>query len=70
MMLPNIYDSSELISIYQDLEIPIIVISSIDEEDGLYFAKKINALAFFKKPIDHEKFLIKVNSVLKNSLVN
>ena len=49
MMIPHIYDSSELINLYKDNEAPVVVVSSIDKEDGLYFSKKINAQAFFSK---------------------
>ena len=52
MMIPHIYDSSDLINLYKDHKSPVVVVSSIDKEDGLYFCKKISAQAFFSKPFD------------------
>jgi len=71
MMIPHIYDSSELINLYKDHEAPVVVVSSIDKEDGLYFSKKINAQAFFSKPFDSKELLHKVNSLLhkENNIV-
>ena len=53
MMIPHVYEGADLINCYKDIKSPIIVVSSIDEEDGLYFCKKINAQAFFNKPGNH-----------------
>lgn len=64
MMIPHIYESSDLIDIYKGHQVPIIVVSSIDKEDGLYFTKKINAQAFFNKPFKSSELLKKVNSLL------
>jgi DNA-binding response OmpR family regulator len=65
MMIPHVYDSSSLIELYKDNDTPIIVVSSIDEEDGLYFCKKIEAQAFFSKPFDSGKLLNKVDFLLE-----
>jgi DNA-binding response OmpR family regulator len=68
MMIPNVYDSSSLIDAYKDHKSPIIVVSSIDEEDGLYFSKKIGAQAFFSKPFDSAKLLSKVEQLLASNI--
>ena len=54
----------DLINLYKDHKSPVVVISSIDKDDGLYFCKKINAQAFFSKPFDSKKLLKKVNSLI------
>jgi len=64
MMIPHLYESSQLIDIYKSLETPIIVMSSIDKEDGEYFTRKINAHTFFNKPFEPEKLLNEVNIIL------
>jgi DNA-binding response OmpR family regulator len=66
MMIPHIYESSELINLYKNHKSPVIVVSSIDKDDGLYFCKKINAQAFFNKPFESKELLKKVNSILTN----
>jgi DNA-binding response OmpR family regulator len=70
MMIPHIYESSELINIYKDLETPIIVISSIDKEDGMYFTKQINAHLFIEKPLDPDALLKEVDSILNEQIKN
>ena len=65
MMIPHVYDSSDLIDLYKDHESPIVVVSSIDKEDGLYFCKKIDAQAFFNKPFDSSELLKKVEFLLE-----
>lgn len=70
MMIPNIYEGTDLINCYKDCKSPIIVVSSIDEEDGLYFSKKINAKAFFNKPFDSKELLKKVESLLNSNPKN
>tara|TARA_B100000809_G_C15135358_1_gene530316 strand:+ start:2287 stop:2679 length:393 start_codon:yes stop_codon:yes gene_type:complete len=64
MMIPHLYESSDLINLYKDVTTPIIVMSSIDKEDGEYFTKKIDAQAFFPKPLNYLELIIKINSVL------
>jgi DNA-binding response OmpR family regulator len=66
MMIPHIYESSQLINIYKDLKTPIIVISSIDKEDGEYFTKKINARSFFNKPFNPTELVKEINFILNN----
>jgi DNA-binding response OmpR family regulator len=66
IMLPNINDSSTLISLYEKLNIPIIVISSMDKYDGIYFTKKINAESFFNKPFDHREIVNEIKDILIN----
>jgi two-component system OmpR family response regulator/two-component system response regulator CpxR len=65
MMIPHVYDGSDLIKLYKGHESPIIVISSIDKEDGLYFSKKIDAQAFFNKPFESEDLFKKVKLLLE-----
>ena len=65
IMLPNIYDSSKLISLYENLKIPIIVISSMDKYDGIYFTKKINGESYFSKPFDYRDIINEVKDLLK-----
>jgi len=60
MMIPHIYESADLINLYSGQHSPIIVISSIDVDDGLYFKRKINAEAFFSKPINPSELLKEV----------
>jgi DNA-binding response OmpR family regulator len=69
MMIPHVYDSSHLIDLYKDHKSPIIVVSSIDKEDGLYFCKKIDAQAFFSKPFNSSELLKKVELLLEASLL-
>ena len=70
MMIPHVYNSTELINIYKDHISPIIVVSSIDKDDGLYFCKKINAQHFFNKPFKSTELLKKANSLLaKNEYI-
>lgn len=69
MMIPHLYQSSDLINIYKDLQTPIIVMSSIDKEDGEYFSRKIDALDFFEKPINYSSLLKIINSTLKKSKI-
>lgn len=64
IMMPNIYDSSKLISIYQNINKPIIVISSMDTFDGVYFTKKIDGESFFPKPLDFRTIIEEVNDLL------
>jgi DNA-binding response OmpR family regulator len=64
MMIPHLYESSDLINLYKDVSTPIIVMSSIDKEDGEYFANKINAIAFIEKPINYTELLVRVNTLL------
>jgi len=64
MMIPHLYESADLINLYKDVTTPIIVMSSIDKEDGEYFAKKIDALAFFPKPLNYLELVLKINSIL------
>ena len=64
IMMPNIYDSSSLISLYKNLNVPIIVMSSMDKSDGIYFTKKINGESFFTKPFDHRDIISEVNNLL------
>jgi DNA-binding response OmpR family regulator len=66
MMIPHVYDSSKLINLYKDHVAPIIVVSSIDKDDGLYFCKKINAQHFFNKPFKSKELLKKANSLIAN----
>lgn len=68
MMIPHVYESAELINLYKDHKAPIIVVSSIDEEDGIYFKKKINAQAFFSKPFDSKKLLKEVEVQLNKQV--
>jgi len=67
MMIPHLYESSDLINLYKDVTTPIIVMSSIDKEDGEYFANKIGARAFFPKPLNYLELIIKVNSILSTN---
>lgn len=69
MMIPHLYESSDLINLYKDINTPTIVMSSIDREDGEYFAKKIGALAFFSKPVNYLELLIKINSTLSTDSI-
>lgn len=64
MMIPHLYESSDLINLYKDINTPIIVMSSIDKEDGEYFANKINAIAFIEKPINYLELLVRINTLL------
>jgi DNA-binding response OmpR family regulator len=64
IMMPHVYDVGKLISIYQNLDKPIIVISSMDSYDGIYFTKKINGESFFQKPLDFRDLVKEVNDLL------
>lgn len=64
IIMPYVYDVGKLISIYQNLDRPIIVISSMDTYDGVYFTKKINGESFFPKPIDFRGLVKEVNDLL------
>jgi len=70
IMLPNIYDSSTLIGLYKDIDAPIIVMSTMDKFDGIYFTKKINAESFFSKPLDHREVVNEVNDILNSENSN
>lgn len=67
IMLPDVYDVGKLISIYQNINRPIIVISSMDTYDGVYFTKKIDAESFFPKPLDFRDIVKEVNELLGKS---
>ena len=66
IMMPNMYDSAKLISVYQNITAPIIVMSSMDKSDGIYFTKKINAESYFTKPLDHRDIINEVNDILSS----
>ncbi len=66
IMMPNIYDSSQLVALYEKISIPIIVISSMEKEDGIYFTKKIGGESFFSKPLDPNILVNEVNDVFRN----
>jgi len=51
ILLPDIF-GMELLSIYTKSSIPIIVMSSMDEEDAKYFAETINAFGYLNKPFN------------------
>ena len=64
MMIPHLYESSDLINLYKNRKAPIIVISAIDKDDGIYFTKKINGQAFFNKPFNPKELLNTVNTLI------
>lgn len=74
IMMPET-DGAEMISVFSKIDLPKIVISSMDEVDVVYFAKRINAIAYYPKPINikeifefiHEYFLL--NNETRNSVV-
>ena len=68
--LPNNYNASKLISIYQNIIAPIIVISSMNKYDGIYFTKKIDGESFFQKPFDYRDIINEVNNLFKYYHVN
>ena len=70
IMMPNMFDSSKLISIYQKIKVPIIVISSMEKDDGIYFTKKIEGECFFKKPFEHRDIINEVNALLNSKYVS
>lgn len=49
IMLPNT-TATELIELFASIPFPIVVLSSMDKEDLLFFAKRIAAVAYFQKP--------------------
>jgi DNA-binding response OmpR family regulator len=65
IMLPNIYDTTKLVKLYENLNIPIIVISSMDKYDGIYFTKRINGESYFSKPFDYRVIIKEVKDLLK-----
>lgn len=68
IMLPN-GNVTEMIKTYQDLKCPIIVLSSMDNEDVEYFATEIGAIAAFTKPVNMNDIVEFINEYfLKMSL--
>jgi DNA-binding response OmpR family regulator len=50
IMLPDT-TAADMLKIFSNLEYPVIVISSMDDDDVSYFASRIGAIASFTKPI-------------------
>ncbi len=68
IMLPTIFNSAKLISLYKNIVAPIVVISSMKKFDGISFTKKINGESFFGKPFDLKEIIYEVNDLLKTSV--
>lgn len=51
IMLPNT-NAAGMIEYFTKVKYPVIILSSMEEEDINYFANKIGAVAFFKKPVN------------------
>ncbi|MFH1414948.1 MAG: response regulator [Elusimicrobiota bacterium] len=60
LKLPEL-DGDKVMAAFQDRDVikgvPILVISSKDEEDIKTAAKKIDAVAYLKKPVDNNKLI-------------
>jgi len=51
IMLPD-STAADLITTYSKVKYPVIVLSSMDEEDVEFFAEKIGAIKSFTKPVN------------------
>jgi DNA-binding response OmpR family regulator len=60
--------SRELIDYYNQFSCPLFVMSSVDEDDLTYFAKMINAKAFFHKPFDPLEMLKEIENVINEDI--
>jgi DNA-binding response OmpR family regulator len=50
IMLPGA-TANEIIILFSQIQVPIIVVSSMDSEDISYFSERIGARYYFKKPL-------------------
>lgn len=64
IMLPN-NTASDLINTFNKINCPVIVVSSMEEEDIDFFADKIGAIAAFTKPVKMEEMFDFINSYFK-----
>lgn len=72
IMLPNT-TATELIQCFSVIHVPIVVLSSMDKEDILYFSNRIGALAFFQKPLELKDLFVFLHDFFKKdnlTLVN
>ena len=69
IMIPNT-TADELISVFNDINTPIIVISSMDAEDVVFFAARINAIGSFTKPIHLNELFAFIHDFFNNNLTS
>ena len=69
ILLPSI-TAKHLIDIYKNINKPIIVMSSLDKEDALFFAKSINAIAYINKNEKQGNMVTSLRKILANAEEN
>ena len=67
IMIPNT-TADELITVFNEIHVPIIVISSMDAEDVLFFAARIDAIGSFTKPIHLNELFGFIHDFFNNNL--
>lgn len=65
IMLPNT-TANEIIDVFTQIKCPVIVISSMDEEDVEYFSSRIGAIAAFNKPINIDEVFAFIREYFKD----
>lgn len=58
--------ANDVITIFQKIPYPKIVISAMDQDDISFFAEKIGAIHSFRKPLKMDDFFFYINEFLKN----
>lgn len=64
IMLPN-NTATDLINTFNEIKCPVIVVSSMEEEDIDFFANKIGAIAAFSKPVKMDEMFDFINTYFK-----
>lgn len=64
IMLPN-NTAADLINTFKKINCPVVVLSSMEEEDIDFFAEKIGAIAAYTKPVNMGEMFDFINGYFK-----